>query len=137
MHNLEPGVDFTAMAAAQRNDEEMATYHTATSRLVLQDVQFGPTDTTLSATSPRGSQGLSSQLSSARLSLTYYMASCIPPSEPRKNYLPTDMFGMAFASKLAVGQGPVNLARRPRFSDIPGPGCKLSMCHTGDSTTST
>ena len=35
------------MAAAQWKDEEMATYHTVTSGLVLQDVQFGPTDTTL------------------------------------------------------------------------------------------
>ena len=47
VHNLELGVDFMAMAAAQRNDGEMATYQTATSGLVLQDVQFGPTDTTL------------------------------------------------------------------------------------------
>ena len=44
MHNLEPGLDFMAMAPAQRNDGEMATYHTATSGLVLQDVQFGPAD---------------------------------------------------------------------------------------------
>ena len=36
-----------AMGAAQWNDGEMATYHTATSWLVLQDVQFGPTDTML------------------------------------------------------------------------------------------
>ena len=30
---------------------------------------------------------------------------------------------MAFASKLVVGQDPVNLARRPRFSGISGPRC--------------
>ena len=47
VHNIEPGVDFTAMAAAQWNDEEMATHRTATSGLVFQDVKFGPTDTTL------------------------------------------------------------------------------------------
>ena len=68
-----------------------------------------------------GSQDLSSQLSSSGLFLAYYMASRTPPSEPHKNYLSTDMFGMAFASKLVAGQGPVNLARRPRFSDISGP----------------
>ena len=46
-HQLESGVDFPAMAAAQRNDQEMAAYRTAISGLVLQDVQFGPTNDTL------------------------------------------------------------------------------------------
>ena len=31
VHNLEPEVDFMAVAAAQRNDGEMATHHSATS----------------------------------------------------------------------------------------------------------
>ena len=44
---MEPGIDFTAMATAQQNDQEMAAYRTAISGLTLQDVQFGPTDATL------------------------------------------------------------------------------------------
>ena len=47
VHRSESGVDFTAMAAAQREDKETAAYRTATSGLVLQDVRFGPSDTTL------------------------------------------------------------------------------------------
>ncbi len=47
VHQLEPGVDFSAMAAAQRNDQEMAAYRTAISGLTLQDIQFGPTNDTL------------------------------------------------------------------------------------------
>lgn len=46
-HQLEPGVDFSAMAAAQQNDPEMAAYRTAITGLVLQDVQFGPSGNTL------------------------------------------------------------------------------------------
>ena len=44
---LEHRVDFTAMAKAQRNCKEMATYRTAISGLVLQDIQFRPSDTML------------------------------------------------------------------------------------------
>ena len=44
---LEHMVDFTAMAEAQRNDKEMAAYRTAISGLVLQDIQFGSSDTML------------------------------------------------------------------------------------------
>ena len=40
-------MDFTAMAATQHNNQEMAVYRTAISWLVLQDIQFGPTDATL------------------------------------------------------------------------------------------
>ena len=46
-HQLEPGVDFSAKAAAQRNDPEMAAYRTAISGLVLQDVQIDSTGNTL------------------------------------------------------------------------------------------
>ena len=44
---LEHRVDFTAMAEAQRNDKEMTAYRTAISGLVLQDIQFGSSDTML------------------------------------------------------------------------------------------
>ena len=44
---MEPGIDFTAVATAQQNDQEMAAYRIAISGLTLQDVQFGPTDATL------------------------------------------------------------------------------------------
>ena len=47
VHLSESGMDFTAMAVAQREDKETAAYRTATSGLVLQDVEFGPSDTTL------------------------------------------------------------------------------------------
>jgi len=47
VHQFAPGVDFTAMAAAQQSDQEMAAYRTAISGLKLQDVQFGPTNTTI------------------------------------------------------------------------------------------
>ena len=124
-----------AMATAQRNDGEMAAYHTATSGLLLQDVQFGPTDTTLLCDISSGQPRPVVPAAFRRTVFDVLHGLRTPPSEPHKNYFPTDMFGMAFASKLVVGKGPVNLARRPRFSDISGPWCKLSMCHTGDSTT--
>ena len=48
MHSLGPGVDYTAMAIAQQEDkEEMARYRKDDSGLALQDIQFGPTNTTL------------------------------------------------------------------------------------------
>ena len=40
------GIDYSAMAAAQR-EEDMDAYHTADTGLVLQEVQFGVDDTTL------------------------------------------------------------------------------------------
>ena len=46
-HQLEPGVDFSAMSATQQNDPEMAAYCTAISGFVLQDVQIGSTGNTL------------------------------------------------------------------------------------------
>ena len=47
VHSFGQGIDFTAMATAQQDDQEMDTYKTATSGLSLQDIPFGPTDTTL------------------------------------------------------------------------------------------
>ena len=44
---LLPGIDYTALATAHRKDEEMTAYYTVISGLVLEDVQFGPTDSTL------------------------------------------------------------------------------------------
>ena len=41
------GIDYAALAAAQREDEEMLAYRTAISGLVLEDVRFGPANTTL------------------------------------------------------------------------------------------
>ena len=37
------GIDYTAMAIAQQQDDEMKAYRTAITGLVLQDVKFGPT----------------------------------------------------------------------------------------------
>ena len=89
------------------------------------------------ATSPRGNQDPSSPLPSAGRFSMAYTACCTPPFEPPGSSLPTDMCGMASASKLAVEQGPANLAKWPRFNDTSGPRCKPSRCHTGVSTTST
>ena len=48
IRSLGPGVDYTAMAIAQQEDkEEMARYRKDDSGLALQDIQFGPTNTTL------------------------------------------------------------------------------------------
>ena len=44
---LSSGINYIALATAQRKDEEMAAYHSAISGLVLEDEQFGPTDSTL------------------------------------------------------------------------------------------
>lgn len=44
---LAPGVDYVALAAAQRDDNEIHAYRTAISGLVLEDVQFGPADATI------------------------------------------------------------------------------------------
>ena len=41
------GVDYTAMAIAQQHYEEIKAYLTAITGLVLEDVMFGPTNTTL------------------------------------------------------------------------------------------
>ena len=41
------GIDYTAMAIAQQQDDEMKAYRTAITGLVLEDVKFGPTNTTL------------------------------------------------------------------------------------------
>ena len=41
------GVDCTAMANPQQNNEEMKAYHTAITGLVLEDVKFRPTNSTL------------------------------------------------------------------------------------------
>ena len=41
------GIDYTAMANAQQNDEDIKTYHTAITGLILEDVKFGPTNTTV------------------------------------------------------------------------------------------
>ena len=41
------GIDYTAMALAQRDDEEMKAYRTAVTGLVLKDVEFGPAGNTL------------------------------------------------------------------------------------------
>ena len=47
MHSFGQGIDFSAMAAAQQDDQERDAYKTADSALSLQDISFGPTDTTL------------------------------------------------------------------------------------------
>ena len=54
IHAVHVGVDFTAMAAAQREDDDMATYRSTRSGLVLEDIQFGPTDATLLCDVSRG-----------------------------------------------------------------------------------
>ena len=41
------GIDYTAMAIAQQQDDEMKACCTAITGLVLEDVKFGPTNTTL------------------------------------------------------------------------------------------
>ena len=41
------GTDYAAMATAQQQDDEMKAYRTAITGLVLEDVKFGPTNTTL------------------------------------------------------------------------------------------
>ena len=41
------GIDYTAMAIAQQQDDEMKAYRTAITGLVVEDVKFGPTNTTL------------------------------------------------------------------------------------------
>ena len=47
VHRFGQGIDFSAMAAAQQDDQERDAYKTADSALSLQDISFGPTDTTL------------------------------------------------------------------------------------------
>ena len=47
IHALAPGINYTAMAAAQQEDKEILAYRTAILGLELEDVQFGPTNTTL------------------------------------------------------------------------------------------
>ena len=44
---LQMGVDYTAMAIAQQIDEEMTAYRTAVNGLILEDIKFGLTNTTL------------------------------------------------------------------------------------------
>ena len=41
------GIDYQALAEAQRNDDQMAAYRNAKSGLVLEAMKFGPTDDTL------------------------------------------------------------------------------------------
>ena len=41
------GIDYTVMAIAQQQDDEMKAYRTAITGLVLEDVKFGPANTTL------------------------------------------------------------------------------------------
>ena len=47
VHQLDPGIDFTAMATAQQKEKGMKVYRTVKSGLILQDIPFGPKDTTL------------------------------------------------------------------------------------------
>lgn len=47
VHSFVQGIDFTAMVAAQHDDQETDTYKSADSGLSLKDIPFGPTDTTL------------------------------------------------------------------------------------------
>lgn len=47
VHTLLPGIDYSALAAAQLTDEELPAYRTAISGLVLQDIPLGPAGTTL------------------------------------------------------------------------------------------
>lgn len=44
---LGPGIDYKALAEAQKEDEEMAAYRTTISGLVLEDVRFGSGESTL------------------------------------------------------------------------------------------
>ena len=111
---MEPGIDFTAMAATQQNDQEMAAYHTAISGLISKMsslVQFMPH---FSVTSPRVNQGLLYLLLSTEQSLMQFMASLIPLSELPKSYSLTGMCDMTFTSKSVSGQ---NLQTLPRVQD--------------------
>lgn len=45
--HTELAIDYAAMAAAQRSDEELTAYRTAITGMNLQDIPFGPTGTTL------------------------------------------------------------------------------------------
>ena len=47
VHSFGQGIDFSAMAATQQDDQEIDAYKTADSALSLQGISFGPTDTTL------------------------------------------------------------------------------------------
>ena len=107
---MEPGIDFTAMAATQQNDQEMAAYRTAIIiRTHLQDVQFGPIDATLLCDVTTGQPRY--LLLSTEQSLMQFMASLIPLSELPKSYSLTGMCDMAFTSKSVSGQNPQTLPR--------------------------
>ena len=58
-------IDYTAMAIAQQQDDEMKAYRTAITGLVLEDVKFGPTNTTLLCDVSSGF-GLPGEISSDR-----------------------------------------------------------------------
>ena len=47
VHALLPGIDYSALAAAQLQDDELPAYRTAISGLQLDDIPFGLTDSTL------------------------------------------------------------------------------------------
>lgn len=44
---MAPGIDYTALWAAQRDDDEVLAYRTAISGLLLEDVRFGPAGATV------------------------------------------------------------------------------------------
>lgn len=133
VHRLEPGVDFSAMAAAQRNDQEMAAYRTAISGLVLKDIQFGPTGDTLLCDISTGHPRpvVPAYFRKAVFDAIHGLSH---PFIRTTHKLLT--FGMGFASTSAAGRKAAKLARRPKSNGMSRHHCRHSKYHTGDSTTS-
>lgn len=129
-HQLEPGVDFSAMAAAQQNDPEMAAYRTAITGLVLQDVQFGPSGNTLLCDTSTGHPRPVVPASFRKTVFDVIHGLSHPSIRTTQKLLADGV------SKLANGQKSAKLARRPKFKDMSRPHCKHLKCHTGGLITS-
>ena len=126
----QPGVDYKAMAAAQRADASITAVPTATTGLVIQDI---PLDNYGNSISCDISTGRPRPLVPDRGNapcLMLYTTSPTRQSEQRNNWSRLSLYGMAYGSKSASGRKLVFVVKRPKYIDtLPPQWTSLCLRH--------
>ena len=110
----QPGVDYKAMAAAQRTDASITAVPTATTGLVI---RWTTTATRSRVTYPLADLDHSSQTRGSAPCLMLYTTSPTRQSEQRNNWSRLSLYGLAYGSKSASGRKLVFVVKRPKYID--------------------
>ena len=127
----QPGVDYNAMAAAQRADASITAAPTATTGLVIRDIPLDHYGNTISrVTYPLADPDHSSQTHGNAPCLMLYTTSHTRQSEQRNNWSRLSLYGLAYGSKSASGRKLVFVVKVPKYIDtLPPQWTSLCLRH--------